>query len=201
MIVNQKRKLENAVAFFAQEFKKNRGYWPAQMWIYRLLALLDFRILKATGRPCIGIEYTAMENGPVPNLLYANRYNGIESDVFKFVSVSPHRFDIEATKEPDLDYFSDIAIEEMQNLVHEFIESGRNLKDLIAETHKLRSWKTAIEAAKEIGRDSLSMEYADEFEENPMNKDDDELTFQEECFVEYETRRLEELKAELEESA
>ena len=194
MIVNQSKKLENAVAFFATEFEKRYKHWPAQMWIYKLLALLDFRMLKVTGRPCIGIEYTAMKNGPVPNVLYFNRYNGIASDVFQIVSAGNQRFDIEAKKEPDLDYFSERAIDEMKNLAREFIESGRTLGDLIAETHKLRSWNAAMEAAREIGRESLPMEYADEFEENPMTKDGDKLTFQEESFVEYEKRRREEFE-------
>ncbi|WP_418565332.1 type II toxin-antitoxin system antitoxin SocA domain-containing protein [Pyramidobacter piscolens] len=194
MIINQGKKLENAVAFFAIEFKRFHKYWPAQMWIYKLLALLDFRILKATGRPCIGIEYTAMKNGPVPDVLYSNRYNGSVSDTFQFVSVGNHRFDIEAKKEPDLDYFSDRAIDEMKNLVREFINSAKTLDDLISETHKLRSWNTAMEAAKKIGRESLLMEYADEFEENPMTKEGDKLTFQEEHFVEFEKRRKEELE-------
>ena len=38
------------------------------------------------------------------------------------------------------------------------------------------------------------MEFADEFDENPLNKDCDTLTFQEECFVEFEKRRREELE-------
>ena len=66
MILNQRQKVENAVAYFAQEYRRAYKRWPAQMWIYKLLALLDFRILKATGRPCLGLDYFAMENGPVP---------------------------------------------------------------------------------------------------------------------------------------
>ena len=194
MIVNQNKKLENAVAFFATEFQKRKKYWPPQMWIYKLLALLDFRMLKATGRPCIGIEYIAMANGPVPNVLYYNRFGGVVSDVFEFAPAGNRRVDIIARKEPDLDYFSDRAIDEMNHLVHEFIDSGRELKDLVRETHKLRSWNVAMKAAKEIGRQSLSMEYADEFEENPLNKDGDKLTLQEERFVEFEKRRREELE-------
>lgn len=199
MIINQNKKLENAIAFFASEFHKRKNYWPAQMWIYKLLALLDFRILMATGRPCFGIEYKAMANGPVPSVLYSTRYDGTPNSSYQFIQVGYKRINIEALKEPDLDYFSDRVIDEMHNLVREFIDSGKELKDLINETHKLRSWKAARKDAEEIGRDSIPMRYEDEFEENPMLKDSDNLTFQEENFVEYETHRKEE--EELEETA
>lgn len=74
MILNQEQKIEHAIAFFAGKFRSARGFWPAQMWIYKLLALLDFRMLMATGRPCLGMQYLAVENGPVPQELYDNRY-------------------------------------------------------------------------------------------------------------------------------
>lgn len=63
MIVNQTQKLENAIAFFARRFYESRGFWPSQEWIENLLCLLDFRMLKETGRPCIGLNYEATKNG------------------------------------------------------------------------------------------------------------------------------------------
>ena len=63
MIVNQTQKLENAVAFFAKRFHENRGFWPSEKWIANLLCLLDFRMLKKTGCPCIGLQYEATKDG------------------------------------------------------------------------------------------------------------------------------------------
>ena len=63
MIVNQAQKLENGVAFFAKRFYENRGFWPSEEWITNLLCLLDFRMLKKTGRPCIGLQYEATKDG------------------------------------------------------------------------------------------------------------------------------------------
>ncbi len=193
MILNQKQKTENAVAFFASEYKKARGYWPAQMWIYKLLALLDFGMLRATGRPCLGLEYLAMENGPVPQHLYSHRQTGIESDVFRFVpAASWGRFDVMALKEPDLNYFSDRAVEEMENLAEEFIRSDKSLRDVVEVTHSLAAWHKARKAAQQCGRRML-MEYADEFPVNPADKDPEGLTWQEEAFLVYEKRREAEL--------
>lgn len=194
MILNKKQKIENAIAFFASEYKKARGYWPAQMWIYKLLALLDFRILLATGRPCLGLEYLAMVNGPVPQDLYFHRQSGAESNVFRFEpAASKGRFNIIALKGPNLDYFSDRAVEEMEKLSEEFIRSGKNLNDVVEATHNLAAWDKAWSAAQRCNRRRMLMEYADEFQVNPADKAPDALTWQEEAFLVYEKRREAEL--------
>lgn len=186
MILNQKQKIENAIAFFASEYKRARGYWPAQMWIYKLLALLDYRILLATGRPCLGLEYLAMDNGPVPQYLYYHRQGGTRSDVFIFKPVtSKGRFNIIALKEPDLDYFSDRVVDEMENLSAEFICSNKSLNDVIEATHELAAWNRARCAAQQCGRNRMLMEYADAFPVNPSEKAPEELTWQEEAFLTY----------------
>lgn len=186
MILNQRQKIENAIAFFASEYKRAKGYWPAQMWIYKLLALLDFRILLATGRPCLGLEYLAMEHGPVPQYLYYHRHDGAKSGVFCFQQTAPDRFNIVALKEPDLDYFSDRAVEEMEMLSEEFIRSGKDLNNVIAATHGLTAWGKAWDAAQRCGRRRMLMEYSDAFPVNPAGKAPEELTWQEEAFLTYE---------------
>jgi len=190
MIINQKKKIENAVAFFASEYKRVHGHWPAQMWIYKLLALLDFRILAETGRPCLGLDYHAMENGPVPLYLYDSRENGCMSNVFCFEPCSnSSRYDIKALKEPDLIYFSDRVVEEMRRLSDEFISSGRRLEGLIAATHQLPAWRKARHDAQMCGRGRMIMEYRHSFPEDPELKDPDDLSWQEEAFLTYESRR------------
>lgn len=190
MILNQEHKIEHAIAFFADKYHSARGSWPTQMWIYKLLALLDFRILMATGRPCLGMHYLAMEKGPVPQELYNNRYAGMRSEVFRFVPVyGSRRITVEALQKPNLDYFSDRAIEEMEKLSDEFIYSDKELNDVINETHNLRSWSEAWKAANDCGRRSMLMEYVDEFPADPTQKKPEELSFQEEAFCIYEKRR------------
>lgn len=196
MILNQRQKVENAVAYFAQEYRRAYKRWPAQMWIYKLLALLDFRILKATGRPCLGLDYFAMENGPVPPYLYDNRHNENVSAIYRFTPSMEGggKIYIEALKKPELEYFSDRAVDEMERLSQEFILSGKGLSYLIEATHKLRSWETAWNAALNFGRRRMLMEYSDEFSPDIHTKPTDELSWEEEAFLAYEKRREAELR-------
>ena len=194
MIVNQKKKIDNAVAFFASEYKRVYDRWPAQMWIYKLLALLDFRMLEETGRPCLGLDYTAMENGPVSPYLYDNRENGSMSDVFRFMPGAAHSwYYIEALKQPDLTYFSDRAVDMMKDLSDEFISSRRSLNELISATYEIPAWGRAREAAKRCGREDMAMEYGEAFPKNPALKDIGDLSWQEEMFLTYEKHRKAEM--------
>ena len=195
LIINQQLKIANAIAFFATKFKQNYGFWPAQMWIYKLLALLDYRILMATGRPCLGLEYYAMDNGPVPMSLYDNRQNSTASDIYLFESLGGRRYNISALKEPDLDCFSDRAVEEMENLSQEFIFSGKGLNYLINATHQLKAWQAARNDAQKCCRGRMLMEYADAFEINPAKKAPEDLSWQEEAFLAYEDSCNSELAA------
>lgn len=147
------------------------GYWPAQMWIYKLLTLLDFRILAKTGRPCLGLDYYAMQNGPVLSYLYYSRENGCMSSAYCFVPAFGYdRYDIKALKEPDLSYFSDRAVEEMRRLSDEFISSRCSLNELIAATHQLPAWRKAWDDAQKCGRGRMIMEYRHSFPEDPELK-------------------------------
>lgn len=194
MIVNQKKKIDNAVAFFAGEYKRVYDSWPAQMWIYKLLALLDFRMLEETGRPCLGLDYTAMENGPVPPYLYDNRENGNMSDVFRFMPGATHSwYYIEALKQPDLTYFSDRAADMMKDLSDEFISSRRSLNELTGAAYELTAWGRAREVAQKYGSGDITMEYGDAFPENPALKDIGDLSWQEEIFLTYEKHRKAEM--------
>lgn len=74
----------------------------------------------------------------------------MRSEVYRFVTVpGTSRIDVVALQTPNLDYFSDRAIEEMEKLSDEFICSGKDLEDVIKETHNLRSWNKAWRAAKD----------------------------------------------------
>ncbi len=42
MIINQREKLLNAVAYFALEFHDLRLAWPGQKWIYKLFGKMFF---------------------------------------------------------------------------------------------------------------------------------------------------------------
>lgn len=184
MIVNQQSKTANAIAFFAIRYKDRYGYWPAQMWIYKLLALLDYRILKATGRPCLGLDYLALDNGPVPSFLYDRRMASQDGEIYCFIPArDSRRIDVAAKQEPNMDYFSDRAAEEMERLADEFIDSGKDLAYLIDATHSLNAWRVARRIADQNHRGRVYMEYADEFPDDIASKSVEELSFQEESFL------------------
>ncbi len=201
MILNQQRKIENAVIFFACKYKEHFGFWPKQMWIYKLLALLDYNILKATGRPCLGLEYVALQNGPVPTMLYDNRRGELPYKGFTLEEVWYNTFELRATQEPNLKYFSEAAIYEMENLVSKFIlsvdvnkaSSNTALDELIEATHQLKAWQIAMELAEEKGRKRIPMDYADEFPKDIYTKPINDLTWQEEVFLDYESKQKAEL--------
>ena len=83
MIPYQKEKFENAICFFASEHYKATRKALTQTYLYKYLALLDFRSIETTGKPVLGLEYMAMEKGPVPIKLYRERET-IKSDCFEF---------------------------------------------------------------------------------------------------------------------
>jgi len=184
MIINREQKINNAIAFFAIKFHSRCKYWPSQTWIYKLLAFLDHRILKKTGIPCLGLNYVAMELGPVPTELYENRYN-LKNDTFHFVPIE-NKIEVIACKEPDLSYFSDLVIDEMEQISDEFIYSTKTLPETIDAAHEeISSWKKAWKIAQENGRKMMLMEFKDEFDTDPYSTQE-ELTPQQEAFLRYE---------------
>ncbi len=164
MIPFREEKIKNAVACFAAGFFKRRGYSPRQTWIYKFLALLDFRMLRKTGTPSLGLEYDAMQYGPVPVRLYDQRFD-LRTDKFRFVRTVDGGSRVEPCGEPDLDFFSDDELSEIDKILSVYAAEDANLERLIDDAHKeIRAWNTAWEVARKVGRGRMPMEYADEFE-------------------------------------
>jgi hypothetical protein len=70
--------------FLCQGTQKAEEKRSSQTYLYKYLALFNFGILIKTGRTALDLEYTTMENGPVPNEIYQNRHN-YETELFKFI--------------------------------------------------------------------------------------------------------------------
>lgn len=170
MIPFREEKIKNAVACFALGFLKRQGYPPRQTWIYKFLALLDFRMLRKTGSPSLGLEYDAMKFGPVPARLYDQRF-GLKTDKFRFVATGDGGSRVEPCGEPDLDFFSDDELHEIDNILSVYAAEEANLERLINDAHKeIRAWNRAWEVALKVGRGRMPMEYEDEFEN--LSKED-----------------------------
>lgn len=190
---------ENVVAYFACEFHDFHGYWPAQTWIYKFLALLDFGMMKKTGVPALGLEYKALENGPAPKILYDHRDN-IANSKFKFehpANSQSNRFDVIA-EEPDMDQIPGCIVDEMDLICNKYLQEGIDLDDVIYDTHEnIRAWRVAWEKAKKNKCNSQPMSFADEFEDDLNEIDDKNLTPAQDAFLFYEATRYLETPAEV----
>jgi hypothetical protein len=183
VIAFQKEKIGNAMAYFAKAYYERVGYYPRQTWIYKFLALLDFRFLKKAGVPSLGLEYDAMEKGAVPAYLYDNRFS-IKSRYFEFIPTQTGSFEVRNLVEPNLDYFSDDELDIMDDILDTYATS--DLETVIDDAHKeIRAWQIAWEKAQQIGRKRVSMEFSDEFDEDIFKKDEMELSPQEARFLCY----------------
>ena len=186
MIPYREQKIDNAIAYFASEFRARKGYYPRQTWIYKFLALLDFRTLKKTGIPCLGLEYDAMKCGPVPSRLYYYYRPGLETDKFRFVTTNDKGCRVEAKKDPDLDFFSDNELDVMDEILIAYTQEDSDLDTLINDAHKeIVAWNKAWSLAVKEGRGRMPMEFADEFG-NLSKKKGEDLIPEEERFLYYQ---------------
>ena len=180
MIPYQKQKIENAICFFAHEHKKETRKPLYQTFLYKYLAFLDFESIKETGRPCLGLEYMAMQRGPVPIIIY-NQRDKIKSDLFQFISDQDDRWVILAKTKPNLDYFSKKEINLMQKLIEIYADSYITSTLISDATHQaILAWKkTWREAPNGI------IDYAAEFKGNLLSKKEEDLTYPEESYLIY----------------
>jgi uncharacterized phage-associated protein len=175
-------RLENAIAFFAKEYHaRTRRYLP-QTLLYKFLSLLDFKILKATGRPVFDIEYLAMNHGPVPPLLYRNK-DSIESELFSFVKQGENEYVITAKIKADLNYFSDAEVQEMERLIEIYSSGGYRTTGIASnQSHEeIKAWRDAYARCP-----NSVMNYADEFE-NIYGTPEEKLTPEEDRFLLFES--------------
>ena len=60
---------ENVVAYIAERYFSLTNKFIAQIIMYKILALVDFRSVSEVGIPCTSLEYWADKRGPVPHAL------------------------------------------------------------------------------------------------------------------------------------
>jgi len=185
MIAYKKEKIENAICFFAYEYLKRTNRNIPQTILYKMLAFLDFDVLKNIGKPSLELEYRAMRNGPVPIEIYDNRRIPYETECFKFVQTSLQNFVIESKKEPDLDYFSDYELKAMREIITKYGHSKISQKDLSKlicnDSHnEINAWKIAWDR-----KENSKIEYDDVFDRDIFSKSDSELSTAEKTYLIY----------------
>lgn len=188
MIPYQKQKIENAICFFASEYKKRTNHYLYSTYIYKFLAFLDFECIKENGRPSLGLTYIAMKRGPVPREIY-NERKYLNCDCFEFKLESKdkvngkeiERFIVVPKGEPNLDYFSDFEIDEMYRLIEIYADNFVKTSDISEASHEtILSWKRAFR-----NKPNSIMEYTDEFPGNIKSKTYEKLSLQEENLLSY----------------
>ena len=159
----QKERFLNAVCFFATEHSRRTGRPAFQTYIYKYLALFDFRILEEEGQPALDIGYKAMEMGPVPTDLYSKREATSHYEFLRVCgNLGEERFVINPLKDPDLEYFSEAELTIMRAILDEFARPDVSTKALIKATHeRIPAWKKAW--SRRGDKAAVVMSYDDTF--------------------------------------
>ena len=116
MLAYREERISNAIGFFVAEHHKKTKEYPYQTSIWKYLAFFEFRHLAKYGDMPLGLEYRAMEHGPVPIELYSD-VAVLHSDSFRTVSEDGTRYQFISIGKPCMDYFSQDEIDEMNNLI------------------------------------------------------------------------------------
>ena len=184
------KRLENAIAYMVKIQTQLTGRGVSQTYIYKYLALIDFKALEESGKPVFDLDYVAMTKGPVPSELYDNRDEIVDNenffDAIKLVSDSDGNYWFECKQEPNLDYLSDYEIELIESTVGEFASKGKRLtsNDVVDATHvRIKAWQRAWENRGDSGR--VTMNPLHTFD-NLLQKKEEDLSPVEETALYYE---------------
>jgi len=175
MIPYRDKKIQNAVAFFAQQHRKKTKNPLYQTSLYKYLAFFDFWSLRETGRPALELKYLAMERGPVPTEIYDKK---AETQKYRF-----QRDDIGemvvAKEAPEMDCFSPYEIELMEKLIEIFAQRWTTAKVMSDCSHEeIKAWRRTWARTP-----NGPIDYALEFDENIFSKQEKDLTYTEEAYL------------------
>jgi hypothetical protein len=183
MIPYQKEKTENAICFFAKEHYKKTKKHLDMTSLFKYLAFFDFETFEKKGRPALGLQYEAMERGPVPIDLYQNRAK-LTSDCYAFVCTGQNEkgnelYVVQPKGAPNLDYFSPFEVKEMEKIIEIYADSSIKSSHRSDASHeRIVAWKKTWKKKKY----SL-IDYVLTFDKDPAEKPASELTFAEECYL------------------
>jgi uncharacterized phage-associated protein len=177
MIPCRNEKVQNAVAYFAEQHRKKSKRYLYQTFLYKYLAFLDFYSLKETGRPALDLVYKAMKKGPVPIEIYEHK---TETPKYKFVKDEWGEF-VVAKGKPDLDYFSPYEINLMDRLLEIFARKWVTSTQASDSSHeRIKAWqRTWAQCPNGIIDPAL------EFEGDLFRKKEDQLSYSEEVYLTY----------------
>jgi hypothetical protein len=133
-------KFANAVVFLLRECKEQLGLTV----LLKLLFRADFRYYERYLRSITGVQYAALERGPVPNnyrelvtRLVARGY--VDRVMTDMGPGMKHRQDLRPLREPNLDAFSVAELEVLREIAK--TEGCKTGAQLSAETHEELPWR------------------------------------------------------------
>lgn len=173
--IEKNPKLKNAILYFAKEHSERKGQPLYQTYLYKFLAFMDFKSIEEFGTPVFGLEYAALDQGPVPMDIYNNK-DYIKNESFEFKKIDENKYIIKSNKQADLSCFSEYEIEKMNNLLDKYSKKGVLVKTINEESHSLRAYKVTAKD-KLISYDDMFIDL--------KNKNEKDLAPEEESYLIY----------------
>ncbi|ASJ21506.1 Panacea domain-containing protein [Brachyspira hampsonii] len=135
--------IENAILFFAIKYHNITKKNLTQTKLYKFLAFLDFEIMEEYGEPALGLTYRAMKRGPVPIEIYEDKeYRNNDAYTFKKLRDNIYIIKVKNRKLLDLDYFSDIELDKMNQIVQFYIDDIVDTSEISELSHIIiKPWK------------------------------------------------------------
>jgi uncharacterized phage-associated protein len=178
MVAYRKERINHALLFFAQEHYKKTHNYLSQTALYKYLAFFEFRYLKSHGEMPLDLEYRAMEHGPVPVEIYANRET---RNYFTLVAFEPagNGFIVKPTGKFNPDYFAETELAEMRTLIEIFAQQWIGAGVMSKASHDdIRAWETTYKK-----HPNRIINPLDEFDRNILEIPEEELTPLEERYL------------------
>lgn len=152
MFVSRDReKLINAIVYFLRETSHCHT-----LKLFKLLNFSDFEHFRQTGRTIFGLDYRALEKGPVPTELWSEIKRGGEADLRAAISLREIkdditdellRRDLKPRVQFDKNYFTPREIKIMGRIAEFFKELKAN--DMSEFSHMKRlPWRTVYQQGK-----------------------------------------------------
>lgn len=144
-----RQKLLHAIIYFTKNVRK-----PSKLKIFKLLYFLDFEHFRLTGKNVTGLEYYAMELGPVPMDLFGQiSDNKVPEDFRKYVSILEFNkqsgnkkgglFKIKESVKVDFDVFSPREQQIMKQLIEVYRDVDASMISEISHI-KNQPWDKTI---------------------------------------------------------